>query len=57
MIAWTDLQFVVLGIGCLILAFAAYRGQRVGLKRTIIMGLIWGAIFLFVAMIFTAIGW
>ncbi len=43
--------------GWLALALGAYRAHQVGMGRTIVMGLIWGSIFLFVAMIFTAIGW
>jgi len=42
--------------GWLVLALGAYRAQRVGGKRTMVMGLTWGAIFLLVTAIFTAIG-
>jgi fucose permease len=42
--------------GWLVLALSAYRARRVGAKKTLVMGLAWGAIFLFVAAIFAAIG-
>ncbi len=56
MIAWSDPQFVIVSIGCLILALAAYRGQRVGMRKTVVMVLAWGAIILLVAALFSAIG-
>ena len=42
--------------GWLVLALSAYRARRVGAKKTLVMALAWGAIFLFVAAIFTAVG-
>jgi hypothetical protein len=44
-------------VGWLILVLGAYRAHRVGMQRTIVMILIWGAILLFLTMVFTAIGW
>jgi len=40
----------------LILALSAFRAHRAGAKRTVVMALAWGAIFLLVAGLFTAIG-
>lgn len=53
----TGIVSLIAMIGWLVLVLGAYRAHRVGMQRTVVMVLIWGAIFLFVAMIFTAIGW
>lgn len=41
---------------CLVLAVAAYRGQRVGARKSLVLALAWGGIFLLVAGVFTAVG-
>lgn len=43
-------------IGWLVLALSSYRAHRVGARKTVMWGLMWGAIFLLVAAISTAIG-
>lgn len=43
-------------LGWLVLAIGAYRGHRLGAKKTIVMAMAWLAIFLLVAAIFTAMG-
>jgi hypothetical protein len=48
---------VIALVGWLVLVLGAYRAHRVGMQRTVIMSLIWGGSFLFLAMIFTVIGW
>lgn len=40
----------------LVLALAAYRGQRVGARKTVVMALVWGAIFMFAATVFAVVG-
>ncbi len=44
MIAWDTPQFIILSLGCLVLALAAYRGERAGIKKTAVMALTWAAI-------------
>jgi hypothetical protein len=41
---------------CLVLAVAAYRGQRVGVRKSLVLALAWGGIFLLVAAVFAAVG-
>lgn len=50
-----DWLFVVALTACLVLAVGAYRGQRIGAKKTLVMALVWGAIFLLLAAIFSAV--
>jgi len=42
--------------GWLVLALAAYRGQRVGARKTVVMALVWGAIFMMAAAVFAVVG-
>ena len=42
--------------GWLVLALSAFRAHQVGARKTLIVALTWGAIFLLVAAIFTAVG-
>ncbi|GEM_PF-1350159 len=42
-------------LGWMVLALGAYRAHRVGLRQTIVMALIWGAIFLLGVAIFSVI--
>ena len=51
-----DWVSIVALTGWLVLALSAYRARRIGAKKTLVMMLAWGAIFLFAAAIFTAIG-
>jgi hypothetical protein len=51
-----DWVSIVALTGWLVLAFSAYRAQRVGARKTLVMALAWGAIFLLVTAIFAAIG-
>jgi hypothetical protein len=53
----TEIVSLIALVGWLVLMLGAYRAHQVGMQRTIVMALIWSSIFLFVAMIFTAIGW
>lgn len=41
-------------LGWLVLALGAYRAHRIGAKQTLVMALMWGAIFLLVAAVFSA---
>jgi hypothetical protein len=41
--------------GWLILAFGAFRAQRVGAGKTVVMALIWVSIFFLVAAVFSAV--
>lgn len=47
---------IIAMLGWLVLALSAYRAHRVGAKQTVVIVLVWGAIFLLVAAIFTVIG-
>ena len=47
---------IVALVGWLVLALGSYRARRVGARKTVVLALTWGAIFLFVAMIFGAVG-
>ena len=40
-------------VGWLILVAGAYRAHRVSARKTVVLGLTWGAIFLAVAVIFS----
>ena len=40
----------------LILAFSAFRAQRVGAKKTVVIALAWVSLFFLVAAVFGAIG-
>ena len=51
--AWVS---IIALLGWLVLAFGALRAHRIGARRMIVMGLAWGAIFLFVAAMFAAVG-
>lgn len=42
-------------LGWLVLVAGAFRAHRVGAKRALTMALMWGAIFLFVTAIFSAL--
>jgi len=52
-VSWVS---IIALVGWLVLALGAFRAHRVGAKQTIVMVLAWGAIFLLVAAIFSAIG-
>jgi hypothetical protein len=41
---------------CLVLAIAAYRGQRVGVRKSVLMAFVWGGIFLLVTAVFAVVG-
>ena len=43
-------------LGWMVLALGAYRAHRVGMRQTVVMALVWGAIFLLATAIFTVIG-
>ena len=47
---------IVALLGWLILALGAYRSHRIGAKKTVVLALIWGSLFLGVAFFFTLIG-
>jgi hypothetical protein len=42
--------------GSLVLAIAAYRGHRVGARKSVVMALVWSGIFLLATAVFTAVG-
>ena len=42
--------------GWLVLSLGAFRAQRVGAGKTLVMALAWGAIFLLLAGIFSVVG-
>ncbi|AKH41607.1 hypothetical protein FHS61_002095 [Altererythrobacter atlanticus] len=42
-------------LGWLILAVSAFRAQRLGAKKMVVMALAWGAIFLLVTAVITAV--
>ena len=50
--AWVS---VIALVGWLVLMLAAFGAQRVSASKTIVMALTWGAIFLLVAGVFTAV--
>ena len=50
--AWVSLIAL---IGWLVLALGSYRAHRIGVRKSVVMGLAWIAIFLLVAGIFAAI--
>ena len=41
--------------GWLVLALGAYRAQRIGAGKTLVMALVWGAIFFLVAAVFAQV--
>lgn len=47
---------IVAVAGWLVLALGSYRAHRVGARKTVVMALAWGAIFLAVAAVFAAAG-
>lgn len=47
---------VVAMLGWLVLAVGAFRAHRVGARKTIVMALGWGAIFVLVAGLFSIFG-
>lgn len=51
--AWVS---IIALVGWLILAASSYRAHRIGAKKTVVMALAWGAIFLFIAAFFSAVG-
>jgi hypothetical protein len=51
--AWVS---VIALVGWLVLAASSYRAHQAGAKKTFVMALAWGAIFLLLAAFFTAIG-
>ena len=51
-----ELVSIVALAGWLILALSAYRSYQVSGRRTLTYALVWGSIFLAVAMVFAAIG-
>lgn len=42
-------------LGWLILAGSAYRAHRIGARKSILLALIWGSIFLAVALVFSLV--
>lgn len=51
-----DWVSIVALCACLVLAASAYRARQIDTKKTLAMALAWGAIFLLVAAIFSAVG-
>ena len=51
-----ELVSIVALAGWLILAVSAYRSHRISGRKTLTYALIWGSIFLAVAMLFAAVG-
>jgi len=51
-LAWVSLIAMT---GWLVLAIGAFRAQRIGAGKTIVMALAWGAIFLLVTAIVSAV--
>lgn len=53
--AYTWVSLIAL-MGWLVLAAGSYRAHRIGAKKTVVMALAWGAIFLLITGFFAAIG-
>ena len=51
--AWVS---IIALLAWLVLAFGAFRAQRVGAGKTVVMTLAWIAIFLLIAAVFAAMG-
>jgi hypothetical protein len=51
-----ELVSIVALAGWLILALSAYRSHRISARKTLTYVLIWGSIFLAVAILFAAVG-
>ncbi len=50
-----DWVYLIGLVGWLILAIGSYRAQRLGAKRSLVMLLAWGSIFVLLALIFGAV--
>jgi len=52
-VSWISLVALA---GWLVLALSAWRARRVNARKTVVYALVWGAIFLAAAAVFTTIG-
>ena len=51
---WTAWVSLIALAGWLVLALSAWRARGVGTKKTLLIALMWGAIFVLVAAVFAA---
>jgi len=51
-----SLLSIVAMLGWLVLALGAYRSHQIGAKKSLVMALIWGSLFLGVTFFFTMVG-
>ena len=43
-------------LGWMVLALSAYRAHRISVRKTVVLALTWGAVFLLVTAVFAAVG-